>query len=165
MFKLTIEVDGYGTKQEIFLRSFDQAIDNLSKFSGIYKDGSEFKFVEMKDATISTNNETYFRMCGVPYDEIDEHDSRFGTIEISQEDFEPKENTFVEVVMRSGYYEEIICNQTPYSTTIGFFDTDEEAKEHFKDSKCEKSWNRNCGPLRGWEGEYLDIKHRTIGGK
>ena len=162
MFKLFMSVDGFCTDKIKFFSTFDDALDYAKNDCHIWSDNGSLKFETMKDARISTDNSSYFRMVGVPHKEIDDWDSKFGRVEINQEEFLPNNETFFELILDNGYANTQIYGDPHTINSMDYFQTKEEAeKAGNKYENYYKSWKDGTAGL-DFTGEFLYVTQRKL---
>jgi hypothetical protein len=169
MFRLTEE---YGGKPKVrYFRTFDSAARKLpdsifwrKDLHSIDGDHLPEKICGMKKANL-IQAPGFFSIVGVPFsnDGKDEYSLDVCKAAIERVDFEPAEDetTFFEVVFLSGYADTIIYGDEPWKISLGFFHTQEEAIEEFKNDSRAKDWEIPCGPL-DHTGRYLSIYYHRI---
>lgn len=161
MFKLFMNVDGYCKNKVMYFNDFKSALDRAFSHCDIWEKDKNLLFASMQSAKVSTDNKTYFTMVGVPYSELSEMDSQYGYVEIIEVDFNPIESTFCELMLDNGYYSTIICGNDKNETSLGYFNTSNEAEEYGNNLDYYKSWKDGYSGL-DFSGAYLFIYNRTI---
>ena len=157
-----MSVDGFCKDKTKFFNTFKEAFDYAKRDCHIWDDNGNLKFETMQDARIKTDNISFFQMIGIPYKEIDYWDSKFGNVEITQEEFSPNNENFFELMSDNGYANTQIYGDPHITNSIDYFQTREEAEEvGNKFKNYYKSWKDGCHGL-DFTGEFLFVSQREI---
>ena len=162
MFKVFMNVDGYCKNRTVFFSDFNKALEYAKDYCHIWNDNGTLKFESMKDTHISTDNKTYFQMFGVAYEDRDQWDSEYGEVEITEEEFNPNDQTFFELMSDNGYAAVVIYGDNHHTWSQGYFQTKEDAEDAGNKYKnYYKSWQDGFSGL-DFTGEFLFVVQREI---
>ncbi len=162
MFRVFMNVDGYCSNKTVFFIDFNKALDYAKEHCHIWDHDGQLKFESMKDANINTDNKTYFQMFGIAHEDRDLMDSEYGHVEITEENFTPKDKIFFELMSDNGYMATVIYGDKHVTYSQGYFQTREEAEEagnKYKDYY--KSWKDGSSGL-DFTGAFLFVAQREI---